>query len=86
MRLVLALLALLSGFSLCNVAVASSQAELVGAASRPVHVTRQEQKACTGDVKIQLPIRQTKLARAERLPQLAHIRGCTIRIPDRPRE
>ena len=86
MRLVLALLALLSGLSLCDVAVASSQAELVGAASRPVHVTRQEQKACTGDIKIQLPTRQTKLARAEPLPRPAHIRACTIRIPDRPRE
>jgi hypothetical protein len=86
MRLLLVLLALLSGLSLPEVAVASSRAEVVRAASGTVHVAKPEHKACTGDIKAQKPIGQTKLANAEPLPRPAHIRACSISIPDRPRE
>lgn len=86
MRLLLVLLALLSGLSLSEVAVASSRAEVVGAASGTVLVAKQDHKACTGDLKVQRPTRQTRLARSEPLPRQTHIRACSISIPDRPRE
>lgn len=87
MRLLLVLLALLSGLSLSDVSVAASRAQVVGTASGTAIATiAPTQKACKGDVKIQQPTVQTKLARAEPLPQLTHIRACKIRIPDRPRE
>ncbi len=86
MRFLLVLLALLSGLSLSGVAVASSRAEVVSAASGAVLVAKQEQKACTGDIKAQKPTGQTRLAGAAPLPRPAHIRVCPIRLPDRPRE
>jgi len=86
MRLILVLLALLSGLSLSEVAVASSHAHVAGVASSAAVAVPQEHKACTGDIKVQKPTGQTKLASAEPLPQLTHIRACKIRIPDRPRE
>lgn len=86
MRLLLVLLALLSGLSLSGVAVASSRAEVVSAASGSVLLAKQEQKACTGDIKPQTPTGQTRLAQALPLPKPAHIRACKIRLPDRPRE
>ena len=86
MRFLLVLLALLSGLSLSEVAVASSRAEVAGVAASATLAAPQEHKACTGDIKVQKPTGQTKLASAEPLPQLTHIRACKIRIPDRPRE
>jgi hypothetical protein len=86
MRLILVLLALLSGLSLSEVAVAASHAEVAGVASSATVAVSQEHKACAGDIKVQRPTAQTKLAQAKPLPQLAHIRACSIRIPDRPRE
>jgi len=86
MRLLLVLLALLSGLSLSEVAVASSRAEVAGVASAATVAVTQEHKPCTGDSKVQQPTVQTKLAGATPLPRPAHVRACSIRIPDRPRE
>ena len=87
MRFLLVLLALLSGLSLSDVSVAAARAEIVGAASSAAAATvAPAQKACKGDIKAQKPTARTRLAQAEPLPQPAHIRACTIRIPDRPRE
>jgi hypothetical protein len=86
MRFLLVLLALLSGLSLPEVAVASSRAEVVGMASGSAQVAQQEHKACAGDIKAQKPTSYTRLARAAPLLRPAHVRACSITIPDRPRE
>jgi hypothetical protein len=87
MRLLLVLLALLSGLSLSDVSVAAARAEVVGAASGAATATvAPVQKACKGEIAVQKPTGQTKLAQVQPLPQLTHIRACKIRIPDRPRE
>jgi hypothetical protein len=86
MRLLLVLLALLSGLSLSEVAVASSRAEVAGVAFAVTLATPQEHKAFVGGMKAQRPTGQTRLALAAPLPRQAYIRACSISIPDRPRE
>jgi hypothetical protein len=86
MRLLLVLLALLSGLSLSDVAVAASRAEVVGAATGSTVVVAAEHKACKGERVVEKPTTGTRLASAEPLPRVTHVRACTIRIPDRARE
>jgi hypothetical protein len=87
MRILLVLLAFLSGLSLSDVGMAASRAQVVGSASSaPAAADAPAHKACTGQAAVQKPTGQTKLARVEALPKPAHINACTIRIPDRPRE
>lgn len=86
MRLLLVLLALLSGLSLSEVAVASSRAEVAGVAAAARLAAPQEHKACIGGIKAARPTGQTRLTLAAPLPAPAHIRACSISIPDRPRE
>ena len=87
MRLLLVLLALLSGLSLSDVAVATSRAEVVGAAACSAStLAAQPHKVCSGLVKAEKLARQDGSALVGPLPQPVHVYDCTIRIPDRPLE
>ena len=86
MRLLLALLALLYGVPLSEVAVAASRAEVVGTAAGASVAAAKDQKPCNGDRPATRPTGQTRLADAAPLPRPAHVRACAIRLPDRARE
>lgn len=86
MRLLLVFLALLSGLSLSDVAVASSRAEVVGSASGTVLVARHEAKSSASLAKPHHPSGETRAAPAGLLAIPAPIHAISITIPDRPRE
>lgn len=86
MRLLLVLLALISGLSLSDVGHAASRTEVVGAAARTPGPLAQAPAACRGEAKVARPTDRTRLANALPLPPVTRVRGCAIRLPDRPRE
>ncbi|WP_421838169.1 hypothetical protein [Novosphingobium sp.] len=86
MRLLLVLLALLSGLSLSEVGFSSARSEVVGAAAGTVFVASQERKAETGLSKAQRPACEQRTIRTVVLPVLAFIHAISISIWDRPRE
>jgi hypothetical protein len=86
MRLLLVLLALLSGLSLTEVSASSAHAEVVGAASAAVLVASQERAEDQGFVKAQRPDGKIGRVRAQTLPASAPVRTISISISDRPRE
>ncbi len=86
MRLLLVLLALLSGLSLSEVTASAARAEVVGTASGAVLVARAEHQVSTGQVKARRPSGETRLAMSVPLPVPAFIRATSISIWDRPRE
>ncbi|MBX9662960.1 hypothetical protein [Novosphingobium sp.] len=86
MRLLLVLLALLSGLSLSEVAATSARSEMIGAAAGTLLVASQERKAEVGLAKAQRPACEQRPVRTIVLPVLAFIRAITISIWDRPLE
>jgi hypothetical protein len=86
MRLLLVLLALLSGLSLAEVGVISTRSEVVGAAAGTVLVASPERKADVSLAKTQRPACQERTIRTVVIPVLAFVRAISISIWDRPRE
>lgn len=86
MRLLLVLLALLSGLSLSEVGFSSARSEVVGAAAGTLLVASQERKAEAGVVKTQRPSCEQRTIRTMVIPVLAFVQAISISIWDRPRE
>jgi hypothetical protein len=86
MRLLLVLVALLSGLSLAEVTASSARAEVVGSAAGSVLVQNAEQKAVAAHAKPQRPACQRRLIRTVMVPVLAFGRPISIEICDRPLE
>lgn len=86
MRLLLVLLALLSGLSLTEVTASSARAEVVGAASGAVLAASEERRASVSLAKAQRPICERRLVRTIALPVVALARTISIVICDRPLE
>ncbi len=86
MRLLLVLLALLSGLSLAEVTASSARAEVVGAASGAVMAASQAQQAHVSLAKAQRPTCARRLVRTIVLPVAAFARTISIVICDRPLE
>lgn len=86
MRLLLVLLALLSGLSLSEVGATSARAQVVGAAAGAVLVASEERKAEVGFAKAQRPACEQRAIRTVVLPVLAFIPAISISIWDRPLE
>jgi len=87
MRLLLVLLAMLSGLSLSNVAVATSRAEVadMGSAVSTTAVSAQQREACvTGGT---VARRTAPVERRKRLwlPLPAFVSACSVVLTDRPR-
>lgn len=86
MRLLLVLLALLSGLSLSEVGATSARSEVVGAAAGTLLVASQERKVEVGLAKAQRPACEQRTVRTVVLPVLAVVRAISISIWDRPLE
>lgn len=86
MRLLLVLLALLSGLSLSEVGASSARSEVIGAAAGTLLVASQERKSEAGLAKAQRPACEQRTVRTFVLPALAFIHAISISIWDRPRE
>jgi len=86
MRLLLVLLALLSGLSLTDLSASSAHAEVVGAASGAVLVASQERAAEVGFVKAQRPGGKIGRVRVPSRPASAPARTISISLSDRPLE
>lgn len=86
MRLLLVLLALLSGLSLTEVTASSARAEVVGAASGVVLAASHQAAASVRLAKVQRPSGEARLAPAQAVAAPAPIRAISIAISDRPRE
>jgi hypothetical protein len=86
MRLLLVLLALLSGLSLAEVTASSARAEVVGSAAGSVLVANAEQKAVAAHARAQRPTCRRRLIRTVVVPVLAFGRAISIEICDRPLE
>lgn len=86
MRLLLVLLALLSGLSLAEVTASSARSELVGAAAGTLLAAGQERKAEAGVAKAQRPACAHRTIRTVVIPVLAFAHAISISIWDRPRE
>ncbi|WP_298194150.1 hypothetical protein [Novosphingobium sp.] len=86
MRLLLVLLALLSGLSLSEVGAMSARSEVIGAAAGTVLVASPQRTAAVGLAKAQRPACEQRSVRTVVLPALAFIRAISIRIWDRPLE
>ncbi len=86
MRLLLVLLALLSGLSLSEVGASPARAEVIGAAAVTLLVASQERKAEAGLAKTQRPTCARRLVRTITLPEIALARAISIVICDRPLE
>ena len=86
MRLLLVLLALLSGLSLTDVTASSARAEVVGSASGAVLAASQGQQARVSLAKANRPTCERRLIRTIVLPVVALGRTISIVICDRPLE
>jgi len=86
MRLLLVLLALLSGLSLTEVSASAARAQVVGSATGTVIVAAQERKAGAAPAQVRRPAGEARLALVQPLPASAPVRILGISIPDRPRE
>lgn len=86
MRLLLVLLALLSGLSLTEVTASSARAEVIGAASGTVLAASAEIGARVSLAKAQRPSGEVRTASAPVLVAPAPMRAISIVISDRPRE
>lgn len=86
MRLLLVLLALLSGLSLSEVGASAARSEVIGAAAGTVLVASAERKVGVGLAKAQRPACEPRTIRTVVLPALAFIHAISISIWDRPRE
>jgi len=86
MRLLLVLLALLSGLSLSEVGVSSAPSEVIGAAAGTLLTASQERKAEAGVVKAQRPVCEQRTFRTVVIPVLAFVQAISISIWDRPLE
>lgn len=86
MRLLLVLLALLSGLSLAEVTASSARAEVVGSAAGQIFVANAEQKAVAAHARAQRPTCRRRLIRTVVVPVLAFGRTISIEICDRPLE
>ncbi len=86
MRLLLVLLALLSGLSLADVTASSARAEVVGSASGALMAISQERKASVSLGKAQRPTCERRLVRSVILPSAELGRKISIVICDRPLE
>ena len=86
MRLLLVLLALLSGLSLAEVGAMSARSEVVGATAGTLLVASQEHKTEVGLAKAQRPACVQRTVRTVVIPVLAFIQAISISIWDRPRE
>lgn len=86
MRLLLVLLALLSGLSLSEVGATSARAEVIGAAAGTMLVASQQPKAAIGLAKAQRPACKMRTIRTVVIPVVAFVRAISICIWDRPRE
>ncbi len=84
MRLLLVLLALLSGLSLAEVTATSARAEVVGSAS--ILSSSQERKASISLPKARRPVCERHLVRTVMIPVVALGRTISIVICDRPLE
>lgn len=83
MRLLLALLALISGLSLADVTAQSARAEVVGAAAGTVLVASQQREARANLAKAQRPACERRLIRSVVVPVLAFGRTISIEVCDR---
>lgn len=86
MRLLLVLLALLSGLSLAEVTASSARAEVVGSASGTMLVASPARSANVSLAKAQPPACERHLIRTIVLPVAALARTISIVICDRPLE
>ncbi|MBX9885306.1 MAG: hypothetical protein K2X68_10075 [Novosphingobium sp.] len=86
MRLLLVLLALLSGLSLSEVGASPARAEVIGAAAGTLLVASQEHKTEAALAKAQRPACTRRLIRTITLPEIALARVISISICDRPLE
>jgi hypothetical protein len=86
MRLLLVLLALLSGLSLSEVRATAARSEVIGAATGTVLVANAERKVGVDLAKAQRPACEPRTIRTVVLPALAFIQAISISIWDRPRE
>lgn len=86
MRLLLVLLALLSGLSLAEVTASSARSEVVGSTSSAVPAAVQAKEANVSHAKALLPACEARSVRTVILPVLAFIRAISISIWDRPLE
>lgn len=86
MRLLLVLLALLSGLSLADVTATSARAEVVGSASGAFLASSQERKASVSLAKAQRPTCERRLVRTILVPVVALGHTISIVICDRPLE
>lgn len=86
MRLLLVLLALLSGLSLAEVTATSARSEVVGSALGAVLAANQTEQAKVSPAQVQRPACEQRPVRTLVLPALAFIQAISISIWDRPRE
>lgn len=86
MRLLLVLLALLSGLSLAEVTASTARAEVVGSASGAILAASHEPQASVSLAKVQRPACERRLVRTHALPVVALARTISIVICDRPLE
>lgn len=86
MRLLLVLLALVSGLSLAEVTASSARAQVIGSASGALLASGQEHQASVRLAKAQRPVCQRRLVRTVTLPVVALARKTSIVICDRPLE
>ncbi|KUR70734.1 hypothetical protein AQZ52_12875 [Novosphingobium fuchskuhlense] len=86
MRILLVLLALLSGLSLADVSASAARAEVVGAASGAILASQHKDEASVSRAAVKQPEARLRPVLAKRLALAVPVPKISISISDRPRE